>query len=89
MPNWKRIVLGDAFKLSPGGINHTRDRFLMWPFLLVSIVAIANLSAHEFAYRSYGFRAAASAVVAILLAKERLICSCRHWDLWQFPWWLH
>jgi hypothetical protein len=43
MPNWKQIVVGDAFKISPGGFNHYRDLFLMWPFLLFSIIAISNI----------------------------------------------
>jgi hypothetical protein len=73
MPNWKPIIVGDAFKLSPGGFNHYRDVFLIWPFLLFSIVAVINLPAPQSAYRSYGIKAAVCAVVAILLAKERLI----------------
>ena len=73
MPNWKRIIVGDAFKLSPGGINHYRDQFLMWPFLLFSVLAVTNLFARESAYRAYGFKSAVCAVVAILLAKERII----------------
>jgi hypothetical protein len=73
MPNWKRIIVGDALKLSPGGINHYRDLFLTWPFLLFSIVAISNLFTSDSANRSYGIKSAVFAVVAILLAKERLI----------------
>ena len=73
MPNWKRIIGGDAFKLSPGGFNHYRDVFLMWPFLLFSLVAVFNLPASQSAYHSYGIKAAVCAVVAILLAKERLL----------------
>jgi hypothetical protein len=73
MPNWKRIIVGDALKLSPGGIDHYRNLFLTWPFLLFSIVAISNLFASDSAYRSYGIKSGVCAVVAILLAKERLI----------------
>ncbi len=73
MPSWKRIIVGDPFKLSPGGSNHYRDLFLTWPFLLFSIVAISNLFASDPAYRSDGIKSAVCAVVAILLAKERLI----------------
>jgi hypothetical protein len=28
----KGIIIGDAFKVSPGGFDHYRDLFLMWPF---------------------------------------------------------
>jgi hypothetical protein len=73
MLNWKRMIVGDAFKLSSGGINHYRDLFLTWPFLLFSIVAILNLFASDSAHRSYGIKLAVCAFVAILLAKERLI----------------
>src|SRR5271166_4080402 len=73
MTNWKRLIIGDAFHRSSGGFDHYRDRFLMWPFLLFSIVAIANVFATNPADRRYAIKAAACAGVAILLAKERLI----------------
>jgi hypothetical protein len=73
MPNWRQIVVGDAFKISPGGFNHYRDLFLMWPFLLFSIVATANLFSSDHGQRSYALKAALCAAVAILLAKERFI----------------
>jgi hypothetical protein len=72
MPNWKRIIVGNAFKPPPGGIDHYRDLFLTWPFLLFSIIAISSPFASDSAHRSYGIKSAVCAVVAILLAKERL-----------------
>lgn len=41
--------------------------------MLFSIVAISSLFAPDSAHRSYGIKSAVCAVVAILLAKERLI----------------
>lgn len=74
MPNWNRIIVGDAFKVQPGGLDYYRDMFLMWPFLGFSIAAIANLvSPQSPAYRVFGLKLAVCAAVALLLAKERLL----------------
>jgi hypothetical protein len=73
MPNWRQIVVGDAFKISPGGFNHYRDLFLVWPFLLFSIIAISDFFSSDHLQRSYALRAGLCAVIAILLAKERFI----------------
>jgi hypothetical protein len=73
MPNWRQFVVGDAFKISPGGFNHYRDLFLMWPFLLFSIIAVSNFFTSDHVERSYSLKAGLCAIVVILLAKERLI----------------
>jgi hypothetical protein len=74
MPDWNRIIVGDAFKPGSRDLNYFRDLFLMWPFMVFSVAAISNLSAPtSSAYRVYGFKLAICAVVAILLAKERLL----------------
>ena len=73
MPNWRQIVVGDAFKISPGGFNHYRDLFLMWPFLLFSIIAVSSFFSSDHIQRSYSLKAGLCALVAILLAKERSI----------------
>jgi predicted transporter len=63
MLNWNRAFIGNY-----------RDRFLLWPVLLFSVLAIGNIAAPEApGYRLYGFKLAACAVIAILLAKDRLI----------------
>ncbi len=55
-------------------MDYYRDRFLMWPVLLFSILAISNILRPESAQdRAYGYKLAICAVVAILLAKERVI----------------
>jgi hypothetical protein len=55
-------------------IDYYRDRFLLGPILLFSLLAIANVVAPESpADRLYGFKLTACAVIAILLAKERLV----------------
>jgi hypothetical protein len=63
MLNWNRAPI-DCY----------RDRFLLWPVLLFSMLAIANIVAPESsADRVYGFKLAGCAVIAVLLAKERLV----------------
>ncbi len=55
-------------------IDHYRDRFLLGPILLFSLLAIANVAAPESpADRLYGFKLTACAIIAVLLAKERLV----------------
>jgi hypothetical protein len=42
MRNWNRIiVVGDAFKPSSRNLDYYRDLFLVWPFLLFSIIAVS------------------------------------------------
>ena len=55
-------------------IDYYRDRFLLWPVLIFSMLAIVNIVSPESpAGRLYGFKLAACAIIALLLAKERLI----------------
>jgi hypothetical protein len=55
-------------------IDYYRDRFLLWPTLLFSVLAIADVVAPASpSDRIYGFKLAACAVIAVLLAKERLV----------------
>jgi len=63
MPDWNRQI-----------IDYYRDRFLLGPILLFSVLAIANVVAPESpADRLYGFKLTACAIIAVLLAKERLV----------------
>ena len=62
MPDWNRQI-----------IDYYRDRFLLGPILLFSVLAIANIVAPESpAGRLYGFKLTACAIIAVFLAKERL-----------------
>jgi hypothetical protein len=72
MPNWNRILVGDAFKVQPGGFDYYRDLFLLWPFLGFSMVATSVLMAPKNAVdRIFGLKLAGCALVVLLLAKER------------------
>ena len=74
MPDWNRIIIGDAFKLPSHSFDFYRDMFLVWPILLFSVTALVQIIAPASpAYRTYGFKLAVCAIVAVLLAKERLI----------------
>jgi hypothetical protein len=54
-------------------IDYYRDRFLLGPILLFSLLAIASVVAPESpADRLYGFKLTACAVIAVILARERL-----------------
>jgi hypothetical protein len=56
MPDWKKIIVGDAFKVSSGGVNQLRDLFLVWPFLLFSIIAVSGLLGPNETDRSYAIK---------------------------------
>jgi hypothetical protein len=74
MPDWNRIIIGDAFKLPSHSFDYYRDMFLVWPILAFSFTALVQIIAPASpAYRTYGFKLAVCAIVAVFLAKERLI----------------
>jgi len=72
MPNWKRVIVGDAFRLPSRDLSYDRDLFLLWPFLLFTVAAVADL------FRSgqnhvAGFMPWALSGLSILLARERVL----------------
>jgi hypothetical protein len=72
MPNWNRILVGDAFRVQQAGINYYRDLFLTWPFLGFSVAATSfSIAPESPADRTAGLKWALCAVVVLLLAKER------------------
>jgi hypothetical protein len=71
MPNWKQVLLGDAFRAPSRNLNYYRDSFLIWPFLLFTIAALVNLFSVGHEHRS-GFKFAALSLLSVLLARERL-----------------
>lgn len=74
MPNWNQILGWDDFRTQTASFDYYRDIFLAWPFLGFSIAAISILIAPQSpAYRIFGLKLAMCAVVALLLAKERLL----------------
>jgi hypothetical protein len=73
MLDWKRIVVGDAFRLPSRNLNYYRDLFLLWPFLLFAIAGAINLLASNPHHRILGVKCLGLAVAAIVLARERRI----------------
>ena len=72
MPNWKQVIVGDAFRVPSRDLNYYRDLFLMWPFLLFTIAGLGSLFSGGHDHRS-GFIFAGLSLLSILLARERFI----------------
>jgi hypothetical protein len=73
MSDWKKVVVGDAFRLPSRNLNYYRDLFLLWPFLLFAIVGLINVFASDHHHKILGIKCLGLAVAAIVLARERLI----------------
>lgn len=71
MPNWKQVIVGDAFRVPSRDLNFYRDSFLIWPFLLFTIAGLANLFSRGVDHRP-GFEFAALSILFLLLARERI-----------------
>jgi hypothetical protein len=72
MPNWKHVIVGDAFRVPSRDFNYYRDTFLIWPFLLFSIAGFVGLFSRGHNHR-LGLIFIALSVLCILLARERVI----------------
>jgi hypothetical protein len=72
MPDWKRVIVGDAFQLPSHELNYYRDLFLVWPFLLFSVTGLVNLFGVGHDHR-IGVKLVALSLVTILLARERFV----------------
>ncbi len=72
MPNWKQVIVGDAFRVPSRDLNFYRDSFLIWPFLLFTIAGLANLFSRGHDH-GVGFIFAGLSLLSMLLARERLI----------------
>ena len=70
MPDWRRLIIGDAFALQSRDPNHLRDVFLTIPFLLCTIMAVTVALGPEHDYRT-AMKCAVISLLAILLARER------------------
>jgi hypothetical protein len=68
----KKVIVGDAFQLPSHDFNYYRDLFLLWPFLLFTIVGLVSLFGVGHDYRD-GAKFVALSLVTILLARERFI----------------
>jgi hypothetical protein len=72
LPDWKRLIVGDAFQLPSRDFNYYRDLFLLWPFLLFTIAGVVNLFGVGRDHRD-GIRFVVLSLVTVLLARERLL----------------
>ena len=72
MPDWKRLIIGDAFALQSRDLNFYRDMFLLIPFLLFTIMAVTSLFGPAHDYR-VAMKCAVMSLLAILLAREQFV----------------
>ncbi len=73
MPNWREVVVGHAFRLPSRNFNYYRDLFLLSPFLLFTIAGVSHLFTPDHADRVLGVKCLALGLLAIGLARERLV----------------
>ncbi len=72
LTSWKRVIVGEAFRVPSRDLNYYRDSFLIWPFLLFTIAGLVNLFGVGHDHR-VGVKLLAVSLVTILLARERFI----------------
>jgi len=72
VPDWEKVIVGNAFQLPSHDFNFYRDLFLVWPFLLFTLVGLVSLFGVGHDYRD-GAKFLALSLVTILLARERFI----------------
>ena len=70
MPGWRRIIVGDAFRLPSRDINYYRDIFLISLFLLFAAAGVFKLLNHQWVV---GSEFIGIALCALLFARERLL----------------
>lgn len=92
MPDWKRIIVGDAFRLRSRDPNYYRDLLLFWPFLFSTAGAINVILFWSSRARDHvpGLELAALSLLSILFARERLLLIdlalgyCATWAWWSY-----
>jgi hypothetical protein len=70
MPDGRKIIVGDAFRLPLRDINYWRDIFLLIPFLLFAVTGIFKLLNHQWVV---GSESIGIAFCALLFARERFL----------------
>ncbi|HEY6466727.1 MAG TPA: hypothetical protein VIY69_12090 [Candidatus Acidoferrales bacterium] len=71
MPDWNRLIVGDAFRVTSRDFNYYRDLFLFWPICLFAIATLSMFFRGERDYRLALLLAVC--ISALLLAKERSV----------------
>jgi len=69
VPDWKKIVVGDAFRLPSRNVNYYRDLFLLFPFLIFAVAGAFKLLDYRWVL---GAECIGLALCALLFARERL-----------------
>lgn len=72
MVNWRRIIIGDAFRFYSRDFNYFRDLALVWPFLPFSIIAFSEFYVGT-TTQVHRVVMLAIAIGCLILAEERLL----------------
>jgi hypothetical protein len=72
MTDRRRWVIGDALAWPSEDWNYYRDPFLVWPFLIGSIIAVSSLFGPNHDYR-LAAKATVVSIIFVLLAKEKFV----------------
>jgi len=72
LPDWRRLIIGEAFALQSRDPNFLRDVFLVIPFLLSTIIAVTAVLGPAHDYRA-AMKCAVISLLALLLARERFV----------------
>ena len=72
MPDWRRIIVGDAFSLPSRDVNYYRDMLLAGPFVLSTIAALWKLLGPGQDH-SLGVRLGVVSLACLVLARERFV----------------
>ena len=72
MPDWRRLIIGDAFALDSRDKDFYRDVFLFVPFLLFAVMAVTGLPNLKHGYLDAA-KAAFLSLLVVALMKERLV----------------
>lgn len=70
MPDWNRMIVGDAFRVKSRDPNYYRDLFLFWPFWGFMVSGITKLFSSHHDYRA-GLLFSALGLLSLMLARER------------------
>ena len=69
VPNWRRIIVGDAFKLPSRNLNYYRDLALVWPTILLLVLVLDRFGRSQTREALFF---SALLVGALLAAKEKV-----------------
>jgi steroid 5-alpha reductase family enzyme len=70
MTDWKRMIVGDAFRVTSRDPNYYRDLLLFWPFWAFTVAGTTNLFSGHHDHRA-GLLFIALGLLSLMFARER------------------